>query len=61
MNPADRDLDDCLDRFFDAGAKVPVPPVKFRPAIEELDVHLLQAALPEDAVAFLRDCYRRMG
>jgi len=66
VNDADPDLDlaDCLDRFYDPAGPIAVPPVKFRPAIDELDDDLLSRALgpdAENAVAYLRDCYRRLG
>ncbi len=60
----DPELDDCLDRFYDPAGHVAVPPVKFRPAIDELDDDLLRRALgpgAQGAVAYLRDCYRRLG
>ncbi len=60
----DPDLADCLDHYFAPAGLVAVPPVKFRPAIDELDADLLSRALgpdAEDAVAYLRDCYRRLG
>lgn len=64
---SDPDLADCLDRYYRAGARVVVPPVKFRPAIDELDEDMLRAALAaedvdtEGVIAYLRDCYRRLG
>jgi len=66
MNDADPDLDlaDCLDRFYSPAGPIAVPPVKFRPAIDELDDDLLSRALgpgAQEAVAYLRDCYRRLG
>jgi len=60
----DPDLADCLERYFQPKGRVAVPPVKFRPAIDELDEELLRAALGPDAakaIAYLRDCYRRLG
>ena len=41
----DPDLADCLERYFQPKGRVAVPPVKFRPAIDELDEELLRAAL----------------
>jgi hypothetical protein len=59
--PVDPDLADCLDHFYVPSAKVLTPRVKFRPAIDELDSDLLRAELGDSAVAYLRDCYRRLG
>jgi len=61
---ADPDLADCLDRFYDPAGPIAVPPVNFRPAIDELDDDLLSRALgseAREAIAYLRDCYRRLG
>lgn len=58
---SDPDLADCLDRFYVPKGSVPIPPVKFRPAMEELDVELLEQELGAGMVAHLRDCYRRLG
>ena len=61
---ADPDLADRLDRFYDPAGPIAVPPVKFRPAIDELDDDLLSRALgseAREAIAYLRDCYRRLG
>ncbi|WP_127784352.1 hypothetical protein [Rhodococcus sp. X156] len=62
VGPLDTDLADCLDRYYQPSARVPVPPVRFRPVVDELDPALLRTALGSDrAVAYLRDCYRRLG
>lgn len=62
LGPIDADLADCLDRYYRPSARVPVPPVRFRPVVDELDPALLRTALGSDrAVAYLRDCYRRLG
>jgi hypothetical protein len=58
------ELEDCLDRFYDPAGRISAPPVKFRPAIDELDDDLLSRALgpgAKEAIAYLRDCYRRLG
>jgi len=51
-------------RFYDPAGPIAVPPVNFRPAIDELDDDLLSRALgseAREAIAYLRDCYRRLG
>lgn len=58
------DLEDGIDRYFEPAGPVSVPPVRFRPAVDELDDDLLRAALgpgAQEAIAYLRDCYRRLG
>jgi uncharacterized Zn finger protein len=63
-------LADSLPAYWSPRAALVPPPVRFRPAIDELDEGLLRSALrcagggsaaDEDAVAWLRDCYRRLG
>lgn len=55
---------ELVDRYFRPAGRLGVPPVKFRPAIDELDDDLLTRALgpgAREAIAYLRDCYRRLG
>jgi len=63
-------LADSLPAYWSPRAALVPPPVRFRPAIDELDEGLLRSALrcagggsaaDKDAVAWLRDCYRRLG
>ncbi len=61
-------LADCIGHFYAPNAKVVAPPVKYRPAMDELDDNLLRWALErtagadtDEVVAYLRDCYRRLG
>ena len=64
MSDTQPDLAECVDRFYEPAGSVSVPPVRFRPAIDELDEDLLRRALgpgAKDAIAYLRDCYRRLG
>lgn len=59
---------DVLAHYWEPAAELTAPPVRFRPAIDDLDADLLRAALrtgggaeaADDALAWLREAYDRL-